>query len=58
MGISNPKIIHLSDEDAAKEKCRNQKNATALRVCMRQQLRMMNPATRRMGAVVERQRGQ
>lgn len=38
-------------EQEAKKKCSYQKDTTALRICMRQQLRLLDPAAKKMGAV-------
>lgn len=42
--------INTTDLESAEQKCANQRSDTARRICLRQQLRLMDPAARRMGA--------
>jgi|GEM_PF-6067042 len=47
-----------ADEATAKEKCKRHKSKEALRVCVRQQLKLATPGVTIRGAVTNRQRGQ
>lgn len=49
--------IGTGDLAAAKAACKKQDDTTALRICMRQQLRTTDPNARRMGAAARRERG-